>query len=522
MKIQDVIQKFNTTPFLFAGSGITRRYYNLPNWEDLLKYFANKIKKDRFRYQSYVAKAKMTECPEGILPKVATLIQQDFDLAWFENADGVRTVTDKGLLQVEQGVSPFKVEIAKFIEDSSQLVDGYQGEVKALKNISLKNIAGVITTNYDSFFERLFSDYSTYVGQDELVFSSIQGFAEIYKIHGSVTQPASIVINEQDYSEFREKRKYLTAKLMTIFMEYPIIFMGYSLSDSDVQMILNDLVECLPEDKLQRLQDRFVFVEYDSESTVPVVSPHTMTIGSRTLSMTKIQLSDFSALYEALTTQKAALPVKILRRFKEELYTYAITKKPGQLLHVADIGNEKVHGEDLAISIGLSSTGIYGLKRVVDANQWYKGIVVEDTTSCSYDADQLLQYAYPDIIKQNPGKLPVFKYLSKAGKKYPEIEEKAPKRFEDFETNSIKKARTSVKQYQSVLELWEAEHEDMQKAIRLLTYLPEDKIDKVELGNLLKSLFDEDPEILQKLTRIGKSNLRRLIRYYDFFMWGKK
>lgn len=47
---------------------------------------------------------------------------------------------------------------------------------------------------------------------------------------------------------------------MTIFMEYPIIFMGYSISDSDIQAILSDVVECLPLDKIEILQKRFVFL----------------------------------------------------------------------------------------------------------------------------------------------------------------------------------------------------------------------------------------------------------------------
>ena len=58
MKISDVVEKFNTTPFLFLGSGITRRYRNLPDWKGLLEHFAKQVNNDDFAYSAYENRAK--------------------------------------------------------------------------------------------------------------------------------------------------------------------------------------------------------------------------------------------------------------------------------------------------------------------------------------------------------------------------------------------------------------------------------------------------------------------------------
>ena len=48
---------------------------------------------------------------------------------------------------------------------------------------------------------------------------------------------------------------------MTIFLEYPIIFMGYSINDPNILNIIHSIVNCLNEEQLNKLHDRFIFVE---------------------------------------------------------------------------------------------------------------------------------------------------------------------------------------------------------------------------------------------------------------------
>ena len=235
--------------------------------------------------------------------------------------------------------------------------------------------------------------------------------------------------------------------------------------------------------------------------------------------MSKIVLSDFMLLYNALEGKKAKLPVRILRRFKQELYEYTITNSPTDNIRVASIEDDRVADDELVLSIGKASE--FGLKGLsgLESNELYRDVVIGDLL---YSADELLEYALPKLLQQNSGKLPVNKYLRNATKEFPEYQKLVKNQdFNSLISNTIRNNRKSLGEYISVRQIWENERGNLEKATRLIAYLSEEQIDIVELENLLVGLFEEDVNVLQNVSQSERTNIKRLIRIYDYLKWGK-
>ena len=437
--LKEIIDHFNTTPFLFVGSGITRRYYNLPSWRGLLEIFISKISDDEFAFASYENKAKETiKNKNELYPKIVELIEKEFNNLWFKNEKDIRNLDEYYYNKVKQeSISPFKAEIAMYIKKQSNLVPTYIEEIEKLKALSIKSIAGIITTNYDDFFENNFEGYKRYVGQDELIFSGIQGIGEIYKIHGTIEEPKSIIINTKDYEEFQEKSNYLAAKLMTIFIEHPIIFIGYSISDINIQNILNAIIKCLDSEKVAKLKNRFIFIEYSDDVKEYEISEYTMKIENKFLEMTKIKMKDFSILYDELSKKKNKIPAKILRYYKDELYNFVLTNEPNNTIKVGSIEDERIKDEELVMAIGKVQEVAFDGLRGFSANEWYRDIIMNDKR---FKTDDILTYVAPKLLKGSSNKLPLNKYLKESTKKYEELEKIALQNdFNNIISKSIKK-----------------------------------------------------------------------------------
>lgn len=238
----DVIQcveSLSCQPILFIGSGLSRRYITAPSWEELLSYLAEKcplIDKPLAYYRQSLGH------PAAIGQLFAKIYHE---WAWSTG----REKFPSHLFQDNVSQSAYIKHAIS--ERLAELTPASLGELK--NSCFAKEIAAlqairphaIITTNYDQLIELIFPEYLPIIGQ-EIIRGQSMSVGEVFKVHGCVSRPEGIVFTQDDYDEFARK-KYLSAKLLTFFIEHPVIFIGYSANDPNIQAILADIDENLPE-----------------------------------------------------------------------------------------------------------------------------------------------------------------------------------------------------------------------------------------------------------------------------------
>ena len=505
--LKPLLSKADSMPFLFLGSGFSRRYLNTPNWIDLLEYVANLTFDNKTGFQKVKRKADKEHNIETEYNRYMTFlcdqISDALDEIWYDD-DRFSESREANWDLVDQGVPPIKIEIANYLKKFGKVIPA----IEELRNISPNSIAGIITTNYDTLQEEIF-EYEVYSSQEELLFHTKYDLGEIYKIHGSVNKPESILITTQDYETIEQKHKYIAAKLLTIFVEHPIFFIGYSIGDEDIRSILNDIQLSLTIDQLKEIEDRLFYVVWDENEINYSASTYTISFqNGRSITIKQISLNDYSLLYKCLSENKAKYPIKLLRHVKEDMYNLVLTNDPNgrMMLSLPDkeLTPEEMEKIEFVYGFGIMERAKNGYQ-LVTPDEIYRDIVFDDG---NFQYDLLVTKTLPYALPHSGGFLPIRKYTSKVdSSSFPRAVSNNLKRFNTLDkilSHSLVKEKRALLTDMTIEKALRGNEKTRKMA--LVRY---NKKNIEQLGTYLRGILNQDDF---KTT----TDTRRLIRIYDF------
>lgn len=354
--IQDIIQHLGCQPILFVGSGLSKRYFGGPSWDELLGILAERCplidKSLTFYKQIYSTPQLVGEF----------FASKYHEWAW---SDGKSNFPDSLFHDGIPSSAYIKHAIATILDEMTPLnfddlkKIGYAQELESFNKIKPH---AVITTNFDKMLETIFPDHHPVIGQ-QILKSTTFAIGEIFKIHGCVSAYGSLVFTEADYNEFVKKKKYLSAKLLTFFSEHPLLFIGYSASDPNIRAILSDIDEALPE--AGGIIPNVYILDWNpslSEGSTPPREKLISTSEDRSVRVKLIEAEDFAWVFDAFGANPPLNDVnpKILRALIARSYEMVRHDIPKMAVH-ADF-------EMLSESVKDSTTfgALFGIANIKD------------------------------------------------------------------------------------------------------------------------------------------------------------
>lgn len=332
--ILDNLVKNKRLPILFVGSGFSKRYVNnYPTWMQLLNSMAFQIGLKEVQIEAYIQKIKAQNhnaTANVINAKYATLLSSMLRDKIINNELDIEKLLDSDELKLYlQGCDCFKLLIAKKFK-SLELNEEKKEEIELLKTTRNK-ISSVLTTNYDDLLNsQIFVDSDVFVFQDDLYFHDHTNYAEIYKLHGDINNPKTILVTEEDYNGFFSNLKLLTAKVMTLLCDFPVIFLGYSLSDDNIKKIFYDFINSFGADVRVRCKDKFIFVQYQEGQENLVEGEKVFQYEGADITVKTITTDNYADIYKYINEISPAYSAVQLREIKKQLKHLLIESEKGE------------------------------------------------------------------------------------------------------------------------------------------------------------------------------------------------
>ncbi|WP_125772082.1 SIR2 family protein [Companilactobacillus furfuricola] len=246
-----------------------------------------------------------------IYTNIATFLEQEYDRAFYAERIQLNNLTPKEAHK--KGKSPFREQIAE-IFDGLKFRDDRKEEIKKFTSM-LKKARMIVTTNYDQFIEKSLNNAISIKNGNQGLFEPANDLNELYKIHGSISSPNSIVITESDYEELKHTSDIVNAKILSHLTESPIVFIGYSLTDKNIQELLKDLSDNMPS-SIDDAAQRIGVVDYVPGENKLVQSTRST---ENNAYYTEIKTDNFSKIYSSISAIEQGFTPSELAKYSSAL-----------------------------------------------------------------------------------------------------------------------------------------------------------------------------------------------------------
>ncbi|WP_053220266.1 SIR2 family NAD-dependent protein deacylase [Virgibacillus senegalensis] len=133
------------------------------------------------------------------------------------------------------------------IEILTMLIDKEPASLNFHKMLAdIPAIDTIITTNYDQLFEMAYGRRLATVFTDAQLEEADKQSVRLFKIHGDIQNPESMVISSGDYADYELRNtRRIWQRLKSLAARKSILFIGYSFADEDNDFLISNVLKHL-------------------------------------------------------------------------------------------------------------------------------------------------------------------------------------------------------------------------------------------------------------------------------------
>lgn len=176
----------------------------------------------------------------GLISQMATELDYDSDI--FATSSDSYTILAEYYKIKKGSIKP----LLEWMNDSWRKTPDDLKKSKVHKLIADLKFPLIYTTNYDPFVEDALEIYGNAVNKIvEIpdIGNSDENSTQVIKYHGDLSNEKSIVLTESDYFDRLKFESPLDIKLRSDILGKSILFIGYSLTDLNIRLLLHKLSE---------------------------------------------------------------------------------------------------------------------------------------------------------------------------------------------------------------------------------------------------------------------------------------